>query len=297
MEIFNCDNNEIKLSLEKLYKKIVSNGGWLNPEIIIHELKGELSVSSKLDAAVNEPLIRIPEECLPTINDFDLYIENDELSIRTSHSNANDLHMCLVELMLDIFNQTRKLSWHRKTSPWFAFSKSPSLQDKLFEGRASAPKIAKHYDLYKSGDYDQLLIDTFLGSRTLNFKSSASRLAKPRLMPFIDYANHHRQCPGFNTRKKEDLSGSELVIVNSKPIAGSDECFVSYHKGFDALDTYLIYGFTDLSAPYVRSIPVKIMLSNGEIINVHSKITQGYKGKLPEALKSLRFYLPNSIKK
>ena len=198
--------------------------------------------------------------------------------------------------MIDIFNQTRKISWHRKTCPWFAFSKYPKLLDKLFEGRANALKIAKYYDQYKSGDYDQLLIDSFLGSRTLNFKSSGSKPAKPRLMPFIDYINHHRQCPGYITRKKEDLSGKELVIVNSKPIPGSDECFVTYNTGYDALDTFLVYGFTDLSAPYMRSIPVKIILSNGKIINVHSKITRGYKGKLPEALKNLRFYIPNPIK-
>lgn len=296
METFNCDNNEIKLTLRKLHKKIVDNGGWLNPEVVIHESKGELSVRSNLDATDNEILIRIPEECLPTINNFEFYIENDELRIQTSHSRANDLYICLIELMLDIYNQTQKLSWHRKTSPWFAFSKFPRLLDKLYEGRASASKVHKYHDLYKSGDYDQLLIDSFLGSRTLNFKSSDSKKAEPRLMPFIDYVNHNQQCPGFKRGRKKDNNGNELSIVNAKPMQDSDECFVSYSKTNDSLDTYLVYGFIDISISYVRSIPVKIIFPNGEILNVHSKISRGYKGQLPSALENLRLYIPNPIK-
>jgi len=214
---------------------------------------------------------------------------------RTNHQ-ANNLHVCLVELMLDIYNQTRKLSLHRKTSPWFAFSKSPQLIDKLVEARASAPKIDKYYGLYKSGDNDQLLLDSFLGSRTLKFKSSDASLAKPRLMPFVDYINHHRQCPGYKRGVMEDHSGNELFIVNSKPIPGSDECYVSYSKNNDTLDTYLIYGFLDLSVAYVRSIPVKIIFPNGETLHVQSKIATGYKGKLPPALENLRIYIPYQIK-
>ena len=64
MVTFNCDNNKVNLTLRKLHKKFIDNGGWINPEVVIHESKGELSVRSNLDATDNEILFRIPEECL-----------------------------------------------------------------------------------------------------------------------------------------------------------------------------------------------------------------------------------------
>lgn len=295
MHSFSCENNEIRHLLGKLYGAVSSQGGWLNPALVIHESNGELNVSSTLDASSREPLIRIPESCLPGINDFEFYSEDDSLHFRSIGFGKNELHDSLLNLMTDIYNHTRKLRTHRHSCPWLVFSGALKVIDKFYEGRAQVPKVKKCRDQIQSGSFERLLIDSYLGARTIKYKLSDDETAVPRLMPFIGFMNHHRLAAGFQMKPDETQTGSELYAVNSKPVTDSAECYVCYSKANDAFDTYLIYGFSDKTVPFVRSVPVEIIFPNGEMMIVNSEIVTGYKGNIPAALENLRPFIPRPV--
>lgn len=251
------DDPAIKRVLEKLVTLVTDNGARLHTEIEIVCLKGELSINSQLDHLNSEEIIMIPETCLPAVNDFKISLKGDKLIAEPDASkNVSKLHISVFDLMVELFNLTGKISAHLKISPRLTLRNAPNIIEHLY-----LPSL----DSEDNSDLDAAVINSFIATR---HKTHAGRKV---LMPIIDCLNHHYNAKPFK-RVNADKGG--IVIFNSKPVASSNEVFVSYNPFLDALDIYKHCGFVDIFYPLCRSIPLLIDMGTIGKIRVRRDIEQ-----------------------
>jgi hypothetical protein len=285
MTIFRCENPVLEKALVKLHELVVENGGYINENATFVEARGELSIISSLPRDNHEKLIILSDACLPRVNDFMITANNDNLFALPKFANIKESHVAIMRVIIEIFNITNKLSIHRETNPWLALERSPELIEKLLEVRAMNTRMQRYYEKYRSGEFGELLIDTFIGSRAVGFKSSSDEEPTPCMMPFIDFANHHCSCSGYQS------SDDVLAISNCKPIPDSEECFVRYSM-LDAIDTFMFMGFVDINATFVRSVPFRFDMPDIGSIQVETSLKPFIGGILPDSVKNLRAYMP-----
>lgn len=292
----NSENNEIKNVLERHRDLLIANGGKFHSDIEVIESNGDFRIISNVAKDDHEELISIPGHCLPTVDDFELSVENDELIIKSCKEAATGLQRQLFEDIITLYNLSGKVKQHKASSLWLGLKNCPQLLDYLIEGRTSAVKIKKFYDLFKSDDVEQLVLKTFIGSRVLNYKGSDPDKARSVIMPFIDFFNHHHLSTSYKTRENKENGFDELFLLNSKSAPDSDECFVSYNR-MDALDALFNYGFVDTACSYVSSVPMEIIIPEVCTLKLLVKGRGLFKKKLPDRLKNIRFYIPRIIGK
>lgn len=291
MPSFRCENPALEKVLSELLTLIIEHGGYVSDNITLMEEKGELRILSDLPEENNDVLIILTDACLPRIEEFMITVQGDELIAIAKSSDVEESHIAAMGLMMNIYNITNKLAKHRETSPWLALKKSPEIMGKLYEARFEAPKIKQYYEQYESMEYNGLLIDTFLGSRTLAVNPNGGGDSYRCLMPFIDFLNHFHASSGYQITNDKLPA---LLIRNSVPIVGSQECFVRYTL-MDAMDSFLTYGFVDSNAPFVRSVPLRFDLHELSSVQVYAQILQPFKGDLPGPVKDLRAYIPQVL--
>ena len=288
MPIFECENPALKKALVDLHALIVDCGGYVSDDVTLLEVQGELSILSSLPNDNHENLIVLPDSCLPRINDFVIKAHDNELSAEPRSSNVSETHIATMGLMINVYNITNKLSKHRATNPWLALKNSPALMQKLYEARAAEPKVKEYYEKFKRNNFDELLLDSFLGSRMFDLNSAGESERLYCIMPFIDFANHYLGSPPIQLNNDK---ASTLSLRNSVPIAGSKECYYCYSI-LDALDSFLVFGFVDANSLFVRSVPLQFDLNEYSRIQVHSRATRLFTGKLSDYVQDLRLYLP-----
>lgn len=105
------------------------------------------------------------------------------------------------------------------------------------------------------------------------------------------FFDHHIDAPGFINKNGIDEQAG-IGVLGSNPIEGSDDLLVRYGL-FDSYDTWLVYGFVDNFAPFVRSVGLHIDLGGRVRIKVKSKIGSRFAGKLPQKLADLKLFMPN----
>lgn len=111
-------------------------------------------------------------------------------------------------------------------------------------------------------------------------------------MPVIDFVNHHGLAKTYLNASTEPEINEGLMIRNSKPLSGSDECFVRYNK-LDALSAYMSYGFIDMTAPALRSIPFVLSVPGAGTIEIDADVfTDDVSGLPPEHL-DIQYYFPH----
>jgi hypothetical protein len=291
MPIFKCENPALKQVLIDLHALIVDCGGYVSDDVSFVEEQGELRMISSLPNTNHDNLIVLPDSCLPRIEDFVITAYDNKLIAEPKASNVSETHIATMGLMINIYNITNKLSKHRATNPWLALKNSPAITQKLYEARADEPKVKQYYEMFKSNNFDELLLDSFIGSRMFDLRSNDEEKPSYCLLPLIDFANHCLESP---TYQRSDDKNCTLSLKNSVPIAGSKECFVCYSI-LDALDSFLVFGFVDANAPFVRSLPLQFDLHEYSRIQVRSRATRLFTGKLPDYVHDLRLYLPYVI--
>ena len=200
--------------------------------------------------------------------------------------------MC--ELMLDLFNETKKISYHRDTYPLPLLRNPTALE--LFNKKF--PWIASDYKHIKEKNDDKLLVSSFVKSRYLNIADSG-RDDSHVLMPFIDALNHYTASTGLYVDYDEDKNPTGVRVKHSKPLADSDECFVHY-SDLDPMRRYFNYGYVEKHFLYIRSIPITLNFPEiGKIIvdefklNSHDKFLA-----LPtKKLLKIEFFIPKVVKR
>ena len=289
-----CDNQDVERELVALYSQAMEHGACFHPDMKVISRQGNFSIASGLSARLGDMLIRIPEPCLPPFEKFNLYVADDDICIRSYDRDLLDSHVKTFEHMINVFNYTKKITHHRASSPWFAFSSVPMLVHTLARGRGGAPKIERYLKYYHRGEIDALLLSSFLGARQLDLKSTYFGNRVPVLTPFLDLMNHNFRAQHFQITKDENTGLTQIHVNISKAAKGSNECFVRYGF-FDSLDAYLVYNFVDDSAPFVRSIPLEMHLSSGLSLKSNARIATAYKGPLPPNLRDLRAFMPRIL--
>jgi len=277
------DEAEIEPLLHNLAQQVVGSGGFLHPELKIRINQGQIMVASS--ASSPGPLVRLPGSCLLPVDEVKFELDGDDIVVSSYASGYERDKRAMLDTLIAIYNYGKKIRHHRGEMPWLAFAETPELLDTLYQARADGPRPNKFYKLAKEGNLEQLALESFIDSRTLHHLFS-NQPPQSVLMPFIDCFNHHVASPSFG-------SDGDAVLVNlSRPVTGSTECFVRYNM-LDAMDTYLNYGFVDASAPFLRSVPVHIDLSDIGTIHILGRASQPGKQPPPPALKDLRALLPS----
>ncbi len=280
--IIESDDSEIVQLLRDLESRVKDAGGFLDPRLKIVVADRQIRVES--DAPGMTPLLRIPEACLPIVEDLEFVTSETEIALKTAPAGLDERRRSVLDSMLSIYNRAGKIKAHRAETPWVALAPYPDLLSFVMKARADAPKLSKYYALAQAGQIDELVARSFIGSRTLKYPFGPE--SKQRvLMPFIDFFNHHNASPSFG------IDDRAIVVKASRPVAGSAECFVRYTM-LDAMDAYLNYGFANTTARFIRSVPLRIDLPGIGTLRVLGRVSAPMKKALPQELETLRRWMP-----
>jgi len=290
-----CDKAPVQNAISALHDICMREGAVLHDKLRMSVAgDGAIWLESTLPADSRDTLVSLPESCLPSLENARLAVEDGAIRLTERLPGLGDAQAECLTHMLAVYNATGKLAAFRETTPWFALQDAPALLDRLAAGRAGAPRVAELRERTRAGTDDAVLLDAFLGTRKYGaVKSAGGSVSHSVLMPFIDYANHHNQAPGFQPGDSTAGARHRVSLVNAKPIGGSDEVRVRYTP-MDALDSYLLYGFVDAEADVLRSVPLTIDLDGGTI-EVQARINPGKgkgKGAVPKQLADLGALLP-----
>lgn len=316
------DNPAIEKCFHKVAAIIEEHGGRVDPGLVARCAEnGGISLEKHDFPNPVKPLIALPTELLLNMERARARIENDEFICDPQPGAMTPVQHKLTELMFEIYNLTGKAAAHRESCLWFSFRKAPHVLDRLMMARTPFTNQVKFLDFAKDSaarpDFNEVLCDTFFKSRTIGYKAAAAAAAAAaadvkvpevdgdgmppetiaRLMPLIDFGNHHGNGTFFSFRTGYDKAAPErefLLLGDSRPLAHSNECFAFYHQ-LDAIDSFITYGFPDMHALYVRSVPLEFEIPKLGKIIVKAMPTSPHKGKLPETVAMLRPYIPHTI--
>jgi hypothetical protein len=277
----------------ELKEIIIREGGFFHPEVRIVEDNGNLIVESSLNSDVNDDIFYVPSSCLCNTDDFKITLDGNRLVAVEKNENVTELHKKICELMLDLFNETKKISYHRDTFPLPLLRNPTALEflNKKFSG------IASNYKNINEKNDDKLLVSSFLKSRYLEVTDSG-RDDLHVFMPFIDTLNHSTASPGYHTDYDEDKHHTGLRVKHSKSLAGSNECFVHYGN-LDPMMRYFNFGYVEKNFLYIRSIPMTLNFPEiGKIIVGDFKINSHEKYlAYPKQLLNIKTFAPKAVKR
>jgi hypothetical protein len=288
------DDRDIERSLKKNVMLAESAGTVLNEGLVIKCLEGALSVEAPA-VNVGEILIRLPLECLLPVELFQLSVAGDEIVIRSHEAALSDQCVGLMEALLELYNLAGKLARHRRNSPWTLAASHPELLPHIAQ-RLPAD-LSLMFDKFRnSADVDELMVESFLHSRTFNYRENEKLPPFPVLMPIIDFLNHHLQGSPVQLEENPENDGF-LTVAKSVPVAGAgDECFAFYGLN-DRFDTWMSYGFIDDTAPFVRSVPMQIELPQLGMLKLANFIKIRARDGLPQRVRDLHLFIPELLTK
>ena len=286
--------------LVKLINKLINTneqaGAFFSPLIDIVANEHGLSIKTPYPVIKKTPLINIPLTCMPLLCDYDLTVNNNNLLCKPHNQQCNPAANDTMALMVDIYNQTNKLKDWQQSSVFFSLANHPELLNSLVAGKKHVFKIMNFYKLHLENKKDKLLLDSFLGARIFGYKKE--QLARQNikvegdseagLLSVIDFINHRLASSYYQ-------DSSQGIGISAPAGQGeNDELFVQYNY-FDPLSTLLIYGFVDLSSPYLFSVPVNMQLADGREAQVLGNNPFGNE-TVSDSGKHLAKYVPNIIK-
>lgn len=274
--------------------QIEAEGGWFNPDLEIRVQGADVSVISSNPFEDLRSVIRVPIKSMPLLEDFDITVSNGKFSATPKNDQVSAKHIRIMGLMLDVFNVLDKLPQWRDECPWFSLEEHRPVLDHLLTGRPLQGRVKQLREKIDGDDLDALAADTFMGSRKFNLNPELLKkvgyegreTGGTTLMPIIDYFNHAMSAQGF---KIHDVPLPVSMRIQSRPDPETGELFVRYNV-FDALDTYLFYGFVDAGVGYLASVPCEIKFGDKTLKVIAT--SAGQKGKLPDAIKDLRIFMP-----
>ena len=199
-----------------------------------------------------------------------------------------------MEALLELYNLTGKLAYHRRTSPWLLLASSPEILGFLIPARYQAGFGLKI--LLSSGNNDEMMLQSFLNSRVLGYFDRSTAPPYPVFMPVLDLFNHDFQGALFEINQDHNKEGSVAIKRSIPSRFTGNECFACYGP-HDSFDPWLLYGFIDLTAPFVTSIAMTIELPTLGKIELTPVIKNREPRNLPTVVSDLSFYIPAVLAK
>jgi len=291
------DNQEVVNIIKKLLHYTQEKGGFFHPCLNIVEQSGNLSITATVDN--KQKLISIPLTLMPLLSDFHLSLIGHKLICLNKKNQINPLAAPVMNMLVDIYNLTNKFEMWSKNFPITRLQQYDELLELIFMPYSMSPVIRHYAKLLNSGEQEQLILESFLGSRVFNFGKTLLRKAGIKiknqqevgLLGIIDFLNHRSGVNGFFTS-----SSTNDIAIETLADKETKEVFVEYNLE-DPLKTLLIYGFVDLSSPWLFSVPVAIHLDTGRKVEIYYNHATAHKDSLPEKLHHLAKYLPNTIER
>jgi hypothetical protein len=237
-----ADNKAVETCINQILDLTRGAGAEFAPGLVLRAEKGNMRTEAA--AADGKLLIRMPEACLIPPADFRFGLEGDTV-LAAPEDDVTPLRAQLMQLMLELFNLTGKVAQHRRGVPWWLAAAHPEIIPFILRLRDN-PVLRGYADAARAGPDDALTAETFFLSRTLALKKDDKAPPVRMLMPVVDFMNHHHSGSPYNTIS--DAQGFGLAMLNRQPVAGSTACFARYGD-YDALTTWLHYGFVDEHAP------------------------------------------------
>lgn len=291
--MFTCETPGVKQILEKLKALTLKEGAYFHPNINIAEKGGNFTLTCASPRSSGEYLIRMPESCLPDTKAFTMEEKDDSIIINSHDDSVSDVQIECFRLQIELYNLTRKLSFYKKNSLYFALADRPEDIRTVLSADSHIENNAL-YRLWEKGDTASLSIEGFLKSRVFRWENEANGKTKHVLLPFIDLLNHHLKAGKF--QKERNGEKEFLSVANTHPVEGSSECFVQYSP-LDTVSALIGYGFADESAHFLYSVPVEIDLGYGKFMKINSATNAKYKrtGSIPDAMKDIASHIPGRL--
>lgn len=299
------DNQAILKNFILLKNMIEEWGGTIDPELVVRCEGANIGIEKHGFSTPGKPIIALPNELLLPSEHMGMSVKGDEFDYAPEAGAFSDAQKKAADCMIEIYNLTKKVPAHKESCCWLAFKEAPELLEKLLKARTLNPAQQKYLafakDNLKDSVYEEIVCGTYIKSRAIGHKhtrpDSDEIVQTTDIMPMIDFLNHHSSGAYFNFNKNYTPTAPErefLLVQDSRPLSFSNECFVFYNQ-MDALDTFMLYGFPDAHAPYVRSLPLELEIPNTGKILVRSLLGIMHKGVLPKNAAGLRPYIPSTI--
>lgn len=271
---------------------LAKKGAWFNPDLRIHAENGNLSLHGT-PGAPRASYMRVPVALMPQLECFDISSREGKLVAIPNGTPLLNHQQEMMEAMMALYNATDKLRLWGESLPFVAWD-APKALEYLLSARPSNNNLSRYNELFKAGEQDQLLVDSFLGSRKFGINEHSLKALgvkdhmthRHALLPLMDCLNHHLNAEGFNTPL---VSGQPTMRTFHVPDAKTGELFVRYNL-YDAVDTTLGYGFMDGACTWLSSVPLTLNI-NGQRLNVQG-LSMQLRGPLPAALEDIRAYIP-----
>lgn len=297
--IIESDNKELKKHLVDFEAKLVSYDAWFHPQLALMDNGGAMSVQIEGPLNPDEIIMKVPQRLFVATDGLNVSLKGNDFMIDPDPDKLTEEQIEVGKRMIDIYNITDKATLHRGECPWILYKDSPDLLDKLTHARTPNKFIQEKqtylHSLSGAKDDDDFTCWSFLQTRVLGQKSEETHAKQQVMMPIIDYLNHDGEgCP-FIMRKTEN-NGNFMDIQNRQPYYDRRECCVSYGT-YDTLDTFLSYGFPDVSAPFVRSIPVDYEVEGYGTMRISAMLGAKNDANLPKEIFDLRRFMPVPAKK
>ena len=291
------ENQAVVAIIKRLFNYTQKNGGFFHPCLNIIEQDGNLSIQATADSA--QKLLSIPLTLMPLLTDYNLSLTGNKLLCRDKKNQMNPSAAPVMKMMVEIYNLTNKFETWAQSFPITRLQQHKELLELIFMPYSLNPKIHHYVKLLRSGAQEQLILESFWGSRAFNFNNEGLRSAGIKtkeknvdgILGIIDFLNHHSNKNGFLTS-----SSTNDISIETLPDKKTNEVFVKYNLE-DPLKTLLIYGFVDLSSPWLFSVPVAIKLDTGREVAIYYNHSPASAGSLPEKIRHLSKYLPDTIER
>jgi tetratricopeptide (TPR) repeat protein len=281
--------------LEKLLTTLTSMGAVFNDSLAIVESDGDIAVHCSSADTEPKKLMNVPLHCMPLLDDYRYSLDEALKLTAVPRKNAiNVKSQPIMALLVEMFNATDKIKHWRGSYPLFNLVGFQKIINKLLQARSNADDYRKYCVEELSQLKNETLIESFVRSRVFTFSKADLRASGIKLkphsaygfIPVIELINHKIGKNGFQVNQK-----TSSLLTYTAPGKANREVFVQYNLD-DPFVTFLTYGFVDMAAPWIYSIPVVLHSSIGMIINVANQIGSAKAAELPVNLRGLALYLP-----
>lgn len=288
------DNTATEKALTKLVKTMQENGAWFHDDITLASENNGLRVELNGSCNPTEVIMRVPTNQLVPVAPLNMHMQGDDFAIKPDEKGITKLQVELGEIQVEIFNLTGRPAFHRNECVWIRYRDNSELLEMLLKARTMVDSQKKRlkYTKRKEGCEDDgtFLCDTFWQSRVLGHRDGPDDSPRQKVMPFVDYLDHHHQGSPFITPQKKGQENT-LRIQNQRPFMGNTTLFACYGM-YDALDTFITYGFIDTETPFVRAVPMDIPLDDKTYLKINSLTAAKAKTALNKHLKDVQKYSP-----
>jgi hypothetical protein len=288
----NIDNKVTKNLISELISLLNDQGAIFSDDMIIDSINGSLGISLESDVD-DRVLIAVPGHTLITVDDVDLRLSGEDIVVEDTKWKSDDIRNKVLELIVDLYNSTKKINIHRNSFPSIVFGADQEILNLFLSGRSVSTGDELTFKI-SDVNKDDSVLNSFIKTRVLGCKTEVDKEQKTRvIMPIIDFLNHNHRAPAFsNSFTKEGELW--MRVRKSKPLSGSNECFVRYGR-YDSYDTLMHYGYAEYDVPFVRSVPLEFEIPDIGKLKIHAYSGLFKHQELPEKIKDLHAFLPDFV--